>query len=190
MLAVSNSAPEELEWLPGGVGGNDPPTTCPIGVILIGGGRGIFSASARFPVNERRSKSDIFGKGNGVLLYDDMFSEVADEFAVTYSLVEVLGREGLYVLVPVEVLGRVGVVEEGLLFFTSFPRGRSVPPGDNRRSGLVRIEVMISSEVKYSCAETLFEADENSLVSMIIQLSRNHQKNQNLIANVIVTESM
>ena len=86
------SPPNDPELLMGGVGGSDPPTTVTYGVTFRGGGK-LLSASCRFPVSERRSKSDSFGNGSGWRVYDAVVSEVADEFAVTYSLVDVLGRE-------------------------------------------------------------------------------------------------
>lgn len=122
---------------------------------MIGGGRGPLSASRLFPVNERRSNSDIFGNGSGSWVYGAAFKEVADEFAVMYSLVDVLGLEDVYVLTvpgPVAVFGRVVLVGDGLFFLTSLPREwlLDLPPGDSTDSGPDNIEFMISSEVKYS----------------------------------------
>ena len=129
------------------------------------------SASCLFPVNERRSISGIFGNGSGSFVYGAAPKDVADEFAVTYSLVEVLGLEDVVVLAvpgPVAVFGRVVLVGDGLFFLTSLPRERPlvVPPGDSTKSGLDNIEFMISSEVKYSCTDSLLAAGVNNLVSM------------------------
>lgn len=68
-------------------------------------------------------------------------------------------------------MGVVGLVTgEGLLFLTSLPRERLLdfPPGDTINSGLDNIEVMISSEVKYSCGGSLLGEGENNFVSILL----------------------
>ena len=67
--------------------------------------------------------------------------------------------------VPVAVLGRDGVVG-GDFFLSNLPLLLDTP-WDSARSGLERMEVMISSEVRYSCTGSLFDDEEKNLVSIM-----------------------
>lgn len=81
--------------------------------------------------------------------------------------------------VPVAVLGRDGVVG-GDFFLTNLPL---LFPWDSARSGLESMEVMISSEVRYSCTGSLFDAEEKNLVSIMngvnVVVKYNNGKSQN-----------